>query len=121
MSDRITEVFQIRRMTACTCQNPPFFYLNFDTRDLGRNEEYGEVSIEVCKQCGSKWVRYSIEDEQHSRSGRWWRAQILNDEDGLVLTAGNAKEFIERQEWCFAGGSFYEIGVHKMMKPIKVF
>lgn len=107
-------------MTECTCQNPPFYYLDFDEIDLGWDPRYGEVSIQTCKKCGTKWVKYLIEEEHHSKSGRWWRAQISN-EDNLALTAGNAKEYVERQEWCFVGGSFYEVGIHKIMKPIKVY
>ena len=110
-------------MSECACYKPPFFYLDFDEIELGDSGSYGSVSLQTCKKCGAKWVKYLIEEPHHTKSGRWWRAPISN-EDSLTLTAENALEYVERQEWCLAGGSYYE-GVypgcdHKCVKPIRV-
>ena len=103
----------------CTCQSPPFSYLDFDVTDLGQDPGYGEVSIQRCRKCGARWVKYLIEEEHHAQSGRWWRVPI-SSEDSLAVTAENALAYVERQEWCFVGGSFHKGGIHILVSPIKV-
>ena len=107
-------------MTECACQNPLFHYRDFDSLELGSDSTNGDVSLHTCKKCSTKWVGYLVEWPHFSKSTRWYRTPITAEE-ALTLTAENAKDYIEKQEWCFAGGDYYrEIGIHKKTKPIKV-
>ena len=102
----------------CTCQRPPFHYLGYSIDKLGENEQ-GEATLETCKYCGAIWLNYLIEEPQYSNSGRWWRMEVTQTE-AATLNIANVRDFIEQQDSCFAGGSFYNQGVHKKAKPICV-
>jgi hypothetical protein len=100
----------------CKCEKPPFSYLDFTTTDLGCDYNGAEVSIDQCKICGTKWLKYLIEEPHYSNSGRWWRA-ILNESS---VNAEMAKDYIQSREWCFLGGSFYNTTGKKIDAPIKI-
>ena len=102
----------------CKCQKPPFYYLDYEIVTLGENDQ-GEASVETCKSCGTVWLKFLIEEPHYSKSGRWWRAKV-DPEEVSSLTIENVKFFIERQDECFAGGSYYKKGIHKKNKPIWV-
>ena len=36
------------------------------------DNRYGDVELHVCRQCGTHWLRYFVEHEAFSRSGRWY-------------------------------------------------
>lgn len=103
----------------CTCFDLPFCYLDFDTLDLAPDGSLAEAQIDTCKKCGTRWVKYMIEQPYFSKSGRWWRAPISKT-DSSALTANNAKAYIEQQEWCFVGGSFYDGKIKIKTRPIVV-
>ncbi len=102
----------------CKCKKLPFHYLDYEVVSIGENS-LGEASIETCKACGTAWLKFLIEEPHYSNSGRWWRTEIVPSKIS-GLTIEKAKEYIEEQEECFAGGSFYAKGIHKMIKPICV-
>ncbi len=108
-------------MTQCTCMTPPFSHLDYDTIVLGDDPAYtcGEVRVDTCKVCGAMWVNYLIEEPHYTRSGRWWRAPLKED-NFPGLTSANAKAYIEAQEWCFVGGSYHDGPIQKQTKPIAV-
>src|SRR3712207_7104634 len=61
------------------CMTPPFDYRDFDTSPLGvdmTKGRNGEVTVETCKACGSVWLRYFVEWEWYSESGRWYRGPV---------------------------------------------
>lgn len=94
----------------CTCNNPPFYYQGFTKTMLGidmTNGRYGEVSTEECTGCGQKWLHYFVEYESFSKSGRWYRG-IVSEEDLLEITPENAIQYIERLDWYIFGGSYFE-------------
>jgi hypothetical protein len=106
-------------MTICSCDKPPFQYLEYDTESLGYDSDFGEVSVDTCKKCNKQWLKYLIEEEHYSKSGRWWRIPIKNI-NNKKLTVKDAKSFIESAEWCFIGGSYYEGKISKITAPIKI-
>ena len=107
-------------MIECVCQLPPFDYRDYEREDLGSDSMNADIYIDTCKNCGTRWVVYLIEWPHFSKSTRWYRAPVRDDEI-LALCTKNAKDYIERQEWCFAGGDFYrERGIHKKTKPITI-
>lgn len=96
-------------MFKCRCLEPPFNYLDYETVSLGvdmTNNRHGEVTVETCKTCGRKWLRYFVEYEFFSQSGRWFRglvkARMLEG-----LTPERAPELLESLPWYFYGGSYF--------------
>ena len=103
----------------CKCEEPPFFYFDYHTVDLGVGANYASVNIDTCKKCGKKWLKVLIEEEHYSRSGRWWRAPV-EPERVSSITPETATQFIESLEWCFVGGSYYDGKIQKVNGPIEI-
>jgi hypothetical protein len=88
---------------------PPFFYLDYESVSLGVDEtkgRYGEVTVETCKACGSVWLRYFIEWEWYSESGRWYRGWVT-PEMIESLKPEQAPALLESLPWYFYGGSYF--------------
>jgi hypothetical protein len=97
-------------MTECCCTTPPFHYTDFDSAVIGVDEtngRFGEVSIETCRRCGSKWLRYFAEFEGFTKSGRWYRG-LLSEDAARSVTPETAVAVLEALEWRFVGGSYFE-------------
>lgn len=94
----------------CGCMTPPSYNGNFDDQHhLGCDETnnwYGEVSIETCNQCGTKWLRYYVEYAAFMKSGRWYRG-VITDEVSHTVTAQNSVSILEGLDWWIRGGSFF--------------
>ena len=104
----------------CKCEQPPFHYKDFETVYLGEDDNFASVTIDRCRLCGQKWLKYLVEEEYYTKSGRWWRVPVGPDKVE-TLTANNAKAFIASSKWCFGGGSFYDGKIHLTEAPIRVF
>lgn len=91
----------------CKCFEPPFTAEKFATLPLGEDKNYGEVSIETCKICGQKWLRYFYENEAFTKSGRWYRG-IISEKEANQITPNNAIEYLENLTWHIRGGSYFE-------------
>lgn len=88
---------------------PPFWYLDYDTVSLGVDEtngRFGEVSVETCKACGNVWLRYFVEYEFYSESGRWYRG-LVTREMLQSLKPEQAPELLTNLPWYFYGGSYF--------------
>jgi len=97
-------------MHECHCCQPPFLYRDFTSQSIGKDEtdgRYGDVSIEKCNNCGSSWLRYFVEYEAFSKSGRWFRAP-MSPESTATITPEKAIDYINQQPWYFAGGSYFQ-------------
>ncbi len=93
----------------CRCLKPPFKGEDYDVASVGIDEtngRYGDVEIETCKHCGQKWLRYFVEYEGFTKSGRWYRG-ILTPEMQQLLTPENAVQLLESLPAHFYGGSFF--------------
>jgi len=90
----------------CYCESPSFDYRDYEITDLGMDSNYADISISICKKCGSRWLKYLIEEEYYSKSGRWWRVKL----DLPKIDTEAAKEYIENQTSCFIGGSYFGHG-----------
>ena len=107
-------------MDKCRCMTPPFSYLDFDTSSLGVDEtkgRNGEVTVETCKACGSVWLRYFVEWEWHSESGRWWRGPVTW-EMVWELKPEQAPELLSSLPWYFYGGSYFRTTGRRGSGPI---
>ncbi|HRQ40956.1 MAG TPA: hypothetical protein PLD25_23830 [Chloroflexota bacterium] len=99
---------------------PPFHYTNFDSHSVGIDETNGrfaEVSIETCKQCGRRWLRYFWEHEAFPRSGRWYRG-LIADEVVEGVTPDTAVSILANLEWRFCGGSYFNSTGHIHTSPV---
>ena len=107
-------------MSDCVCLEPPFHFTNFDRRSVGIDEtngRFGEVSIETCLQCGRKWLRYFVEYEAFSRSGRWYRG-LIADKVVDTVTPETAVTILESLNWHFCGGSYFNSTGFKHRGPL---
>ncbi|HEU4558400.1 MAG TPA: hypothetical protein VFS20_11145 [Longimicrobium sp.] len=103
----------------CTCLTPPFWFEDFERTDLGEDASGAEVALETCKVCGRIWLKYLIEEPHYSRSARWWRAAVP-EEELSQLSAASAREFIERQASCFVGGSGFGSSGRETLGPVHI-
>jgi hypothetical protein len=93
--------------TRCDCfqpdgrpVNPEVLFEGTDTT----NSSYGEVTLSRCQRCTTAWLRFFIEYESFSRSGRWYRVPLPADCVAKV-TAENAVAMVNEMTPRFAGGS----------------
>lgn len=96
--------------TACECFeatgrliNPEVLFDGVDTT----NSSYGDVTLFRCHGCSTAWLRFAIEYESFSRSGRWYRAPVPPEREAEV-TAENAIEMLNSLKPLFAGGSRFD-------------
>lgn len=82
-------------------------------KELGMDSRFAEVSILVCGECGQHWVRYFCEEEAFTGSGRWYLGAIT-PEQFSTLTVEEAKSILERLDWYYRGGSYYDGKVVKV-------
>jgi hypothetical protein len=71
------------------------------------NNRYGEISINTCRYCGTKWINYLYEYPFFTRGGRYYKG-IVTDEKLKELTPGTVAEYLESLDWYFYGGSFFD-------------
>lgn len=93
----------------CPCLNPPFDYRDYNEKYIGRDEthgHFGDVRLDTCKHCGALWLRYFVEYEAFTASGRWYRG-FINEETAQKVTPENAVEILQSLEWRFVGGSYF--------------
>jgi len=101
---------------------PPFWYLDYYTVSLGVDEtngRCGEVTVETCRACGNKWLRYFVEYELYSESGRWYRG-LVTAESVESLKPEQAPALLSSLPWYFYGGSYFRTLGRKGSGPIRV-
>lgn len=102
----------------CLCRTPPFDYKNFERTALGEDSQGADVSICMCKSCGTKWLKYLIEEPYYTKAGRWWQVEV---KPGIEVTPKNAKVIVEAQRDGFAGGSRFNSTGFAVHAPIRVY
>jgi hypothetical protein len=101
---------------------PPFHCADFDSESIGVDEtncRFGEVSVETCKTCGSKWLRYLVEYEAFTGSGRWYRG-LASPEMLQSLTPERAVAALAGLPWYFYGGSYFKSTGQRGVGPLSV-
>lgn len=93
----------------CRCHCPPFHFADYITIENGEdktNGRYGEVTVQTCKLCGTHWLRYFVEYEHRSGSGRWYRGVI---EAHLIdkIRPEDAVRHLESLPTYFYGGNYF--------------
>ncbi|NND82913.1 MAG: hypothetical protein HKN50_10840 [Gammaproteobacteria bacterium] len=97
---------------SCRCSEPPFYYKDYESKDIGvdpNDPKFGEVSMDLCRSCDKLWLKYHIEWDGYSRSGRWYRGEVT-PEQAEGITPQKAAELLKMAEWHFKGGSYYKSG-----------
>jgi hypothetical protein len=97
-------------MTGCVCEQGGARFTEFESRDVGRDETEGrfaDVTLNRCRTCGRTWLRYLVEYEAFSRSGRWARG-LISEADANTITSETAVAHLNGLEWYLYGGSYFD-------------
>jgi hypothetical protein len=90
----------------CGCLTTPYQSL-VAIQELGLDQHHSQVTVLICQRCDQLWLRYFYELEATSASGRWFLGAISIDQlSGLNLE--NARQMLERLDWYFFGGSYFD-------------
>jgi hypothetical protein len=109
-------------MNDCRCLRPPFAQRDFDSVMVGVDEgrgRFGEVSVETCRICSRRWLRYFVEYEAFPNSGRWYRG-LVTDAAARAVRPATALQALEKLEWRFAGGSYFDSTGFRTSEPVRV-
>jgi hypothetical protein len=94
----------------CPClEHAPRHPYAIRERDLGRDEtdgRFADVELIRCGRCRRLWLRYYVEYEAFTGSGRWAETPI-DEATAATMTAATAPEFIHAAEWHVFGGSYW--------------
>ena len=97
-------------MTGCVCEQGGARFTQFETQDVGCDETEGrfaDVTLDRCRSCGRVWLRYLVEYEAFSRSGRWARG-LIGEEAAQTITPQAAVDHLNGLEWYLYGGSSFD-------------
>jgi hypothetical protein len=107
--------------TGCACEQGSASYRQFESRDLGCDQTEGrfaEVTLTRCRTCGRLWLRYLVEYEAFSRSGRWARG-LISDEAARTITPEAAVPHLDGLDWYLYGGSYFDGVAGKRSGPMR--
>lgn len=91
----------------CACAGAEARFQQFDTHHLGRDQTEGrfaDVTLHRCKVCNRLWLRYFVEYEAFSKSGRWARG-LIDEETANSMTPEAAVDHLNSLDWYLYGGS----------------
>jgi hypothetical protein len=71
------------------------------------NGRYADVEITACVTCSQLWLRYFVEYEAFTSSGRWARGMI-DVEAAKSIKPEEAPDFLARLPAYLFGGSFFD-------------
>jgi hypothetical protein len=96
--------------TDCAClETGPRFPDARRERDIGQDAtdgRYADVESVRCTRCGRLWVKYFVEYEAFTGSGRWCEAPI-DEALALVIGAAEVPAYLEAAPWFIHGGSYW--------------
>ncbi len=81
------------------------------------NGRFADVTVNRCAACGRLWLRYQVEYEHTSRSGRW-AAGIVDEATATMITPEKAAQVLSSLPWQIYGGSWFGHGGKKREGPI---
>jgi hypothetical protein len=93
----------------CACEHAEAGHAQFETQGLGCDEtegRYADVTLERCRRCGRRWLRYLVEHEARSGSGRWARG-LIDDDAARNVTLQTAAAYLDGLDWYLYGGSYF--------------
>jgi hypothetical protein len=97
-------------MVECACLHEgPRYPEIVGEQYVGRDETEGrfaDVRLLRCARCQRMWLRYQVEYEAFTGSGRWAETPIGEDA-AAAMTPEAAAGFLDAAEWYIYGGSNY--------------
>ena len=94
----------------CACLRAPLSADQYDpVGSLGVDEtngRFGEVTLRRCRRCGRLWLRYFVEYEAFSESGRYYMG-LISSRRARRLKAEEAVAYLDSLPWHLYGGSYY--------------
>lgn len=93
---------------------------HYEERYLGTdktNGRYADVELHRCRLCRRLWLRYQVEYEAFSRSGRWAEG-IIDDATAATVTPEQAPRVLAKLPWHIYGGSWFGHAGRKGVGPI---
>lgn len=94
----------------CECFSPNARYDQFhERRSLDwdtTNGRFADVQINECVTCGQLWLRYFVEYEAFTCSGRWGRGMI-DPVKAMTIRPEDATSFLAKLPSYIRGGSFF--------------
>lgn len=95
----------------CSCHSADASFRQFALRRyVGVDEtdgRYADVEVHRCVGCGLLWLRYHVEYEGFSKSGRWARGQITEAEAGAMTPEAAGDAFTHMSGYLY-GGSYID-------------
>lgn len=104
----------------CVCLTAGPKWPQYEERYIGidrTNGRYADVELHRCKLCRRLWLRYHVEYEAFSRSGRWAEG-IIDDATAAIVTPERAPDILSRLPWHICGGSWFGHAARKAVGPI---
>ena len=102
--------------TDCLClQQGPAAQDIIEERDIGTDKTEGrlaEVTLTRCARCHRRWLRYFVEYESFSRSGRWCAA-VIDETAAATMTPEAAPAYLAAAPWHIYGGSYFKNTRHR--------
>ncbi|MDP3172822.1 MAG: hypothetical protein Q8M88_00115 [Phenylobacterium sp.] len=97
-------------LTGCACEEAAAQYTQFDSYGGGGCDEtdgrYADVGLLRCRTCRRLWLRYFVEYEAFTQSGRWARG-LISEAAAATITPETALAHLDGLEWYLYGGSYY--------------
>ena len=94
----------------CRCWHSGASFRQFSHfRSVGVDEtegRYADVWVQECRECHLLWLRYAVEYEGFSKSGRWARRHI-GQPDAETITPERAVGHVENGSYVY-GGSYFD-------------
>jgi hypothetical protein len=106
----------------CRCFKEHGLLPNDPIVQVGCDEQrgrFGEVSLQTCGDCGRRWLRYFVEYEAFTASGRWFRG-VVTEAQAAEVTPDNAAEMLGALPWHFASGSYFGGRYLRQSGPVRV-
>lgn len=106
-------------MSDCKCMSPPFTHTDYDIEEIGCDEEegrYGDVALWTCRECGAEWLRYFVEYESFTGSGRFFMG-LIPESRRREVKPENAIRILDALPWRFIGGSFFGSSGMRTTRP----
>ena len=70
------------------------------------NGRCADIELTECLDCGRCWIRYRVQYESYSGSGRWFMGSISADK-AMALKPEEVPDYLESLDWHYCGGSYY--------------
>lgn len=109
-------------VAACPClEHGPRAPYIADRRSIGCDETEGrfaDVTLARCTRCQQLWIRYQVDYEAFSRSGRWCEA-VISPEDAGRMTPEAVPAYLAAAPWHIFGGSAFGHGGRHGRGPVQ--